>query len=124
MLRSACVAVAIVFVLCVAISETAVAQGRSGGAPGQRFVCKVPQADPGDPQECRQHARHCQELAEQSATPQGRQTFLALISNMAESRQRTGSAKAFLNATDSVKLDALEKGSLLLPSGDADSSLP
>ena len=34
MFRSACVAVAIVFVLCVAIAETAVAQGRSGGAPG------------------------------------------------------------------------------------------
>jgi hypothetical protein len=34
------------------------------------------------------------------------------------------SAKAFLNAMDSVKLDAPEKGSLLLPSGDADSSLP
>jgi hypothetical protein len=34
MFRTACIAVAIVLVLCVAIAETAVAQGRSGGAPG------------------------------------------------------------------------------------------
>jgi hypothetical protein len=34
------------------------------------------------------------------------------------------SAKAFLNAMDGIKLDGPEKESLLLPSGDADSSLP
>jgi|RifCSP13_1_1023834.scaffolds.fasta_scaffold93693_2 hypothetical protein len=84
----------------------------------------VPQADPGDPQECRQHARHCQELAEQSATPQGRQTFLALSQTWLNLASELESAKAFLNAMDGVKLDGPEMGSLLLPSGDADSSLP
>jgi hypothetical protein len=34
------------------------------------------------------------------------------------------SAKAFLNAMDGIKLNGPEKESLLLPSGDADSSLP
>ena len=84
----------------------------------------VPQADPGDPQECRQHARHCQELAEQSATPQGRQTFLALSQTWLNLASELESAKAFLNAMDGVKLDGPEMGSLLLTSGDADSSLP
>jgi hypothetical protein len=33
---------------------------------------------PGDPLECRQHARRCAELAEQARTPDMRQTFLHL----------------------------------------------
>jgi hypothetical protein len=32
--------------------------------------------------------------------------------------------KAFLNAMDGIKLDGPERESLLLPGGDADSSLP
>jgi len=33
---------------------------------------------PGDPNECRQHAERCAELARLATTPEGRETFLSL----------------------------------------------
>jgi hypothetical protein len=33
---------------------------------------------PGDPNECRQQAEHCAELARLANTPEGRETFLSL----------------------------------------------
>lgn len=59
---------------------------------------------PGDPQECRQHALHCVELAEHATTPKARQAFLALSESWLRLARELDGAQAFLNAMSGVKV--------------------
>ena len=74
---------------------------------------------PGDPLECRQHARHCVELAEQARTPEMRQTFLHLSDTWIRLAAELESAQTFLNAMNGIEIKTLDVGGLALP-GDAD----
>ena len=61
---------------------------------------------PGDPKECRQHARRCAELASIATTPEAREQFLSLEQS---SRMRLAAdleqAKAFIAALDKMDTD-------------------
>ena len=76
---------------------------------------------PGDPLECRQHARCCVELAEQARTPDMRQTFLHLSDTWIRLAAKLESAQAFLNAVNGLEIKTPKPGDLALP-GDADPS--
>jgi hypothetical protein len=62
-------------------------------------------AMPGDPNECRQHARCCVELAEQARTPDMRQTFLHLSETWIRLAAELESAQAFLNAVNGLEFE-------------------
>ena len=51
---------------------------------------------PGDPRACREHGRHCAELAVLAATPQEREHFLSLESAWIRFAAELESAEAFL----------------------------
>ena len=70
---------------------------------------------PGDPKECRLHARHCIELAEQSRTPEERQRFLHLSETSINLATELESAQAFLRAMDGVDGTAPDGKAWLLP---------
>ena len=74
---------------------------------------------PGDPLECRQHARHFVELAEQARTPEMRQTFLHLSDTWIRLAAELESAQTFLNAVNGLEIKTSDVGGLALP-GDAD----
>jgi hypothetical protein len=76
---------------------------------------------PGDPLECRQHARRCAELAEQARTPDMRQTFLQLSDTWIRLAAELESAQAFLNAVNGLEITTPIAGDPSLP-GDADPS--
>jgi hypothetical protein len=76
---------------------------------------------PGDPLECRQHARHCVELSEQARTPEMRQTFLHLSDTWIRLAAELESAQAFLNAMNGLEIKTPIAGDPSLP-GDADPS--
>ena len=78
---------------------------------------------PGDPQECRQHARNCQQLAEHAATPEMRQSFLDLAKTWTRLAGELESVHRVLDALDGPKVDGPETRSLL-PGYDADSRQP
>lgn len=73
---------------------------------------------PGDPQECRQHARNCEQLAEHAATPEMRQSFLDLAKTGQGGRGSWKASTVF--SMLGPKFDGPETRSLL-PGYDADS---
>jgi hypothetical protein len=50
---------------------------------------------PGDPEECREHAAHCRELAAAAGASAARKTFIALAEHLGTACQRTGGCIAF-----------------------------
>ena len=65
---------------------------------------------PGDPLECRQHARRCAELAEQARTPDMRQTFLHLSETWIRLAAELESAQTFLNAMNGIEIKTSDVG--------------
>jgi hypothetical protein len=59
---------------------------------------------PGDPEECRQQARNCKLLAEQTANQDSKQTLLHLAQSWAKLAAELESALALLNAVNEIKL--------------------
>jgi hypothetical protein len=53
---------------------------------------------PGDPNECREHAAHCRELAARADTPPARATFLELAKHWERLATELDSAQRFLKA--------------------------
>ena len=71
-------------------------------------------ATPGDPQECRQHALTCTQLAEEALTPNAKQTFLHLSDTWTKLAAELEAAQAFVSAMNGVKFDRPETGSPLM----------
>ena len=57
---------------------------------------------PGDPKECRQHARRCAELASIATTPEAREQFLSLEQSWMRLAADLEQAKAFIAALDKM----------------------
>jgi hypothetical protein len=57
---------------------------------------------PGDPNECRQHARRCAELASIATTPEARDQFLSLQMSWIRLAADLEQAKAFIDALDKM----------------------
>ena len=53
---------------------------------------------PGDPKECREHARRCAELAKLATTQEARQQFLSLQMSWIRLAADLDNAKAFIDA--------------------------
>jgi hypothetical protein len=51
---------------------------------------------PGDPRECREHARRCAELAKVATTPEAREQFLSLQMSWIRLAADLDNAKAFI----------------------------
>lgn len=77
---------------------------------------------PGDPHECREHARNCAELAKQATTAQARQTFLSLSETWLRLASELESAQAFLQVMDGMELETPVAAGLSVPA-DADGGL-
>jgi hypothetical protein len=60
---------------------------------------------PGDPKECREHARHCAELAKQASTADARQTFLRLERSWLRLAVELEDSARFLNAWEHLGID-------------------
>jgi hypothetical protein len=60
------------------------------------------EAMPGDPKECREHARRCAELANTATTPDAREHFLALQQSWLRLAADLESAKAFIDALEEM----------------------
>jgi hypothetical protein len=60
---------------------------------------------PGDPKECRQHARRCAELASIATTPEAREQFLSLEKSWMRLAADLEQAKAFIDALDEMDTD-------------------
>ena len=60
---------------------------------------------PGDPKECRQHARRCAELASIATTPEAREQFLSLEQSWMRLAADLEQAKAFIAALDKMDTD-------------------
>ena len=60
---------------------------------------------PGDPKECRQHARRCAELASIATTPEAREQFLSLQQSCMRLAADLENAKAFIAALDEIDAD-------------------
>ena len=60
---------------------------------------------PGDPKECRQHARRCAELASVATTPEAREQFLALQMSWIRLAADLENAQAFIAALDEIDAD-------------------
>lgn len=60
---------------------------------------------PGDPQECRQHALDCVELAEHATTPNVRQTFLDLSETWLRLGRELDGAQGFLNVLNGAQMN-------------------
>jgi hypothetical protein len=57
---------------------------------------------PGDPKECRKHARRCAELASIATTPEAREQFLSLEQSWMRLAADLEQAKAFIAALDKM----------------------
>ena len=57
---------------------------------------------PGDPKECREHARRCAELAKVATTQEAREQFLSLQMSWIRARRRSRHAKAFIDALNEM----------------------
>jgi hypothetical protein len=57
---------------------------------------------PGDPRECREHARCCAEHAKFATTPEAREQFLALEQSWLRLAGDLESAKAFIDALEEM----------------------
>jgi hypothetical protein len=53
---------------------------------------------PGDPKECREHAKACAELAKLATTPEARQQFLSLQMSWIRLAADLDNAEAFIDA--------------------------
>ena len=60
---------------------------------------------PGDPKECRQHARRCAELASVATTPEAREQFLSLQQSWMRLAADLENAQAFIAALDEIDAD-------------------
>jgi hypothetical protein len=60
---------------------------------------------PGDPKECRQHARRCAELASAATTQEAREQFLSLQMSWIRLAADLENAKAFIAAMDEMDAD-------------------
>jgi hypothetical protein len=60
------------------------------------------EAMPGDPKECREHARRCAELANSATTPEARDQFLSLQLSWIRLAADLDNAKAFIDAMDEM----------------------
>jgi hypothetical protein len=60
---------------------------------------------PGDPKECRQHARRCAELASVATTPEAREQFLSLQQSWIRLAADLDNAKAVIAALDDMDAD-------------------
>jgi hypothetical protein len=60
---------------------------------------------PGDPKECRQHARRCAELAAIATTPDAREQFLSLEKSWMKLAADLDHAKAFIAALNEIDPD-------------------
>ena len=60
---------------------------------------------PGDPKECREHALHCEQLAETVATLTGQQIFLDLARSWRRLAAELKSAQSFLALVDGMTFD-------------------
>ena len=58
---------------------------------------------PGDPKECRQHARRCAELASIATTPEARDTFLSLQMTWIRLAMELDQAGALIKAMQEVE---------------------
>ena len=58
---------------------------------------------PGDPKECRQHARRCAELASIATTLEARDTFLSLQMTWIRLAVELDQARALIKATQEVE---------------------
>jgi hypothetical protein len=63
------------------------------------------EAMPGDPKECRQHARRCAELARSATTPEARDQFLSLQLSWIRLAADLENAQAFIAALDEIDAD-------------------
>jgi hypothetical protein len=68
---------------------------------------------PGDPKECREHARNCIELAEQAITAEGCATLINLANHWIKLAAELESAPAFLNALKDMELNKPKEGAKL-----------
>jgi hypothetical protein len=57
------------------------------------------------PQECRQHALDCVELAEHATTPKARQTFLDLSETWLRLARELDGAQGFLNVLNGAEVN-------------------
>ena len=57
---------------------------------------------PGDPKECREHAKRCAELAKAATTPEARDQFLSLQMSWIRLAADLDNAKAFIDALDEM----------------------
>jgi ribosome-binding factor A len=57
---------------------------------------------PGDPKECRRHARRCAELASIATTPEARDQFLSLQMSWIRLAADLEQAKAFIDAMNEM----------------------
>jgi hypothetical protein len=60
---------------------------------------------PGDPKQCRQHARRYAELASIATTPEAREQFLSLQQSWMRLAADLENAKAFIAALDEMDAD-------------------
>ena len=65
---------------------------------------------PGDPKECREHARRCAELANSATTPEARDQFLSLQLSWIRLAADLDNAKAFIDAMDEMDAAAADQG--------------
>jgi hypothetical protein len=63
------------------------------------------EAMPGDPKECRQHARRCAELASAATTAEAREQFLSLQQSWMRLAADLENAKRFIAAMDEMEAD-------------------
>jgi hypothetical protein len=64
---------------------------------------------PGDPNECRQHARRCAELARTASTPEAREHFANLASSWLNLAKEVEGAQAFLRTMDEIETEEQEE---------------
>ena len=65
---------------------------------------------PGDPKECREHARRCAELAKAATTQEAREQFLSLQMSWIRLAADLDNAKAFIDALDEMDCRAAGQG--------------
>ena len=60
---------------------------------------------PGDPKECREHARRCAELASVATTPETREQFISLQQSWMRLAADLENAQAFIATLDEIDAD-------------------
>jgi len=75
---------------------------------------------PGDPKECRLHAMHCIQLAEEAVNPDVKRTFVDLAHHWNRLAVELEDAQALLNTLNALEI----KTDSASPSGDGHDPLP